>query len=65
MIYMNKGEFGILLQWGHNFFVMEIWWGFIVNPPVGVLQWGHNFFVMEIELNQDITNHAFLASMGP
>ena len=39
----------VMLQWGHNFFVMEISSG---NGVLIMLQWGHNFFVMEISLPQ-------------
>ena len=38
------------LQWGHNFFVMEILEILAYLCPNPTLQWGHNFFVMEIFL---------------
>ena len=38
-----------VLQWGHNFFVMEISPSATEIKSSGEsLQWGHNFFVMEI-----------------
>ena len=39
-----------MLQWGHNFFVMEISLGIKIFPMRYRLQWGHNFFVMEIRI---------------
>ena len=36
------------LQWGHNFFVMEISAILKKSQSPTELQWGHNFFVMEI-----------------
>ncbi len=40
----------ISLQWGHNFFVMEIIDRFLNVLEIVGLQWGHNFFVMEIRV---------------
>ncbi len=37
-----------VLQWGHNFFVMEILHTSGTVVDLSKLQWGHNFFVMEI-----------------
>ncbi len=54
-----------MLQWGHNFSVMEIikmpkW-----APEARQLQWGHNFSVMEIAFNTNSEKLKELASMGP
>ena len=38
-----------MLQWGHNFFVMEIMMHWLKQKLEVELQWGHNFFVMEIK----------------
>ena len=38
----------ILLQWGRNFFVTEIYTLQIYTLQVCTLQWGRNFFVTEI-----------------
>ena len=38
------------LQWGHNFFVMEMICHICIIEQIYLLQWGHNFFVMEISI---------------
>ena len=52
--YKTKGDTwdqDCTLQWGHNFFVMEISLMPLYSWYIPKLQWGHNFFVMEIVLN--------------
>ena len=56
---------GLLLQRGHNFFVMEI----LILPLVTLrtlkLQRGHNFFVMEIHRTGEKIDVEYDASKGP
>ena len=53
------------LQWGHNFFVMEINQVIQSSNCIPWLQWGHNFFVMEITslITDEVAR--IEASMGP
>ena len=47
-----------ILQWGHNFFVMEIRVFGFSEIDISSLQWGHNFFVMEISPTSDLVKNA-------
>ena len=52
------------LQWGHNFFVMEIIMYDLADIIPDSLQWGHNFFVMEI-INMQCKFHlSFILQWG-
>ena len=39
-----------VLQWGHNFSVMEMTYDQKADKRVLKLQWGHNFSVMEMKI---------------
>ena len=54
-----------MLQWGHNFFVMEIAVRGKERLKVNGLQWGHNFFVMEMSGLVKAQEDRLKASMGP
>ena len=61
----GHGIWKTTLQWGHNFFVMEIVMAHGKVRKGCKLQWGHNFFVMEIRLFVGLRLLYRLASMGP
>ena len=60
------GTWAGLLQWGHNFSVVEIFPRINPTQAMVMLQWGHNFSVVEIWYNSACKLHLCQrASIGP